>query len=110
MTDGGPVLSGDWDLDPAHTRIGFSARHAMVTTVRGSFHDVAGSFYAGLDDTSRSHAEVALPAASIDTRSQRRDDHLCRPDFFVVERFPQIRFVSTNIEEVEDNSSWSPVT
>ena len=40
MTDNGPDLSGDWDLDPAHTRIGFSAKHAMVTNVRGAFNDV----------------------------------------------------------------------
>ena len=39
MTDNGSTLSGDWDFDPAHTRIGFSARHAMVTTVRGSFNE-----------------------------------------------------------------------
>lgn len=104
MTDDGPALNGDWDLDPAHTRIGFSARHAMVTTVRGSFNDVTGSFYADLDDMSRSHAEVTLQAASIDTRSQQRDDHLRSGDFFDVEKFPEIRFVSTNIEEVEENA------
>jgi len=104
MTDDGPALNGDWDLDPAHTRIGFSARHAMVTTVRGSFNDVAGHFYADPEDMTRSHAEVTLKAASIDTRSQQRDDHLRSPDFFDVEKYPEIRFVSTNIEEVEDNA------
>ncbi|WP_374970633.1 YceI family protein [Terrabacter sp. BE26] len=104
MTDYGPALSGDWELDPAHTRIGFSARHAMVTTVRGSFNDVVGRFHGDLEDMTRSHAEVTLQVASIDTRNQQRDDHLRSPDFFDVERFPEIRFVSTNIEEVEDNA------
>jgi polyisoprenoid-binding protein YceI len=104
MTDNGSPLSGDWDFDPAHTRIGFSARHAMVTTVRGSFNDVTGRFYADLEDMSKSYAEVTLKAASVDTRNQQRDDHLRSPDFFDVEKWPDIRFVSTQIEEVEENA------
>jgi polyisoprenoid-binding protein YceI len=104
MTDNGPALSGDWDFDPAHTRIGFSARHAMVTTVRGSFNDVTGHFYADLEDMSKSTAEVILKAASVDTRNQQRDDHLRSPDFFDVEKWPDIRFESTQIEEVEERA------
>jgi polyisoprenoid-binding protein YceI len=98
------ALNGDWDFDPAHTRIGFSARHAMVTTVRGSFNDVTGRFYADLDDMSKSYAEVTLTAASVDTRNQQRDDHLRSADFFDVERWPDIRFESTQIEEIEENA------
>jgi len=104
MTDRDSALTGDWDLDPAHTRIGFSARHAMVTTVRGSFNDVTGHFYADLDDMSKSHAELVLRTASIDTRNRQRDDHLRSADFFDAERWPEIRFESTQIEEVEDNA------
>jgi polyisoprenoid-binding protein YceI len=104
MTDKGSALSGDWDFDPAHTRIGFSARHAMVTTVRGSFNDVTGRFYADLDNMDKSYAEVTLKAATVDTRNQQRDDHLRSPDFFDVEKWPDIRFVSTQIEEVGDNA------
>jgi polyisoprenoid-binding protein YceI len=104
MTDKGSELSGDWDFDPAHTRIGFSARHAMVTTVRGSFNDVTGRFYADVDDMSKSYAEVTLKAASVDTRNQQRDDHLRSADFFDVEKWPDIRFESTQIEEVEENA------
>jgi polyisoprenoid-binding protein YceI len=104
MTENGSALSGDWDFDPAHTRIGFSARHAMVTTVRGSFNDVTGRFYADLDNMDKSYAEVTLKAATVDTRNQQRDDHLRSPDFFDVEKWPDIRFVSTQIEEVGDNA------
>lgn len=104
MTDTGSALNGDWDFDPAHTRIGFSARHAMVTTVRGSFNDVSGHFYADLDDMTKSSAEIVLKTASVDTRSQQRDDHLRSPDFFDVEKWPEIRFESTQIEEVEDRA------
>jgi polyisoprenoid-binding protein YceI len=98
------TLSGDWELDPAHTRIGFSARHAMVTTVRGSFNDIEGRFHADLDDMGNSSAVLVLKAASVDTRNQQRDDHLRSPDFFDVERFPNITFVSTQVEEVGDGA------
>ena len=104
MTDNGSPLGGDWDFDPAHTRIGFSARHAMVTTVRGSFNDVTGRFYADLEDMSKSYAEVTLKAASVDTRNQQRDDHLRSPDFFDVEKWPEIVFTSTSVEEVEERA------
>ena len=104
MTDTGTTLSGDWDFDPAHTRIGFSARHAMVTTVRGSFNDMTGRIYADLDDMDRSYAEIVLQVTSVDTRNQQRDDHLRSADFFDVERWPEIRFVSTQIEEIEEGA------
>ncbi|MGL5816400.1 MAG: YceI family protein [Phycicoccus sp.] len=104
MTQTDAALSGHWDLDPAHTRIGFSARHAMVTTVRGSFNDIAGHFHADLDDMSNSSAEVRLQVASIDTRSAGRDEHLISADFFDAERWPEITFRSTRVEEVDDNA------
>ena len=69
-------VNGDWEFDAAHTRVGFSARHAMVTTVRGSFNDVAGNLHVDTDDPSKSSARVILRVASIDTRNQQRDDHL----------------------------------
>lgn len=99
-----PDLSGDWDLDPAHTRIGFSARHAMITTVRGSFNDFTGSFHADLDDMGKSYVEITLQVATIDTRNQQRDDHLRSGDFFEVEKWPEITFKSTQVEEVGDNA------
>jgi polyisoprenoid-binding protein YceI len=104
MSETGPTLSGDWDFDPAHTRIGFSARHAMVTTVRGSFNEVEGHVHADLDDMSRSSVQVTLKAASVDTRSAERDTHLRSADFFDVETYPEITFVSTRVEEVEEGA------
>ena len=104
MSETGSTLSGDWEFDPAHTRIGFSARHAMVTTVRGSFNDVQGYFHADLDDMSKSSARVVLKAASVDTRNNDRDNHLRSGDFFDVEKWPDIVFESTQIEEVSDNA------
>lgn len=103
MGESAADLQGDWDFDPAHTRIGFSAKHAMVTTVRGSFNDIEGSIHVDLDDISRSSVTVTLGVASIDTRNQQRDDHLRSPDFFDAEKWPEITFVSTNIDQIEEN-------
>ncbi len=97
-------LNGDWDFDPSHTRIGFSARHAMVTTVRGSFNDVEGHFHADLDDMTKSTAFVRLKTASVDTRNDQRDAHLRSGDFFDAERWPDIIFESTSIEEIEERA------
>ena len=104
MTDNAPDLSGDWDLDPAHTRIGFSAKHAMVTNVRGAFNDVSGSLHVDFDEPAKSTAEIVIQVASIDTRSAQRDDHLRSADFFDAEQWPEITFRSTRIEEVGDNA------
>lgn len=97
-------VNGDWEFDSAHTRIGFSARHAMVTTVRGSFNDIAGNLHVDTETPANSSARVILRVASIDTRNQQRDDHLRSADFFDAERWPEITFVSTHIEEVDDNA------
>ena len=104
MTDIGPELAGDWDLDPAHTRIGFSAKHAMVTNVRGAFNDVTGSLHVDFDETTNSTAAIAVKVASVDTRNTQRDEHLRSADFFNVEEWPEITFRSTLIEEVADNA------
>jgi polyisoprenoid-binding protein YceI len=95
-------LTGEYALDPAHTRLGFVARHAMVTKVRGSFNEFEGRGYLDASDPSRSRAEVTIKVASIDTRNADRDAHLRSNDFFDMERYPEIRFVSTSVEQVGD--------
>lgn len=99
-------LSGTYAIDAAHSSIGFSARHAMVTTVRGQFTDVTGtaSFVAG--NPSASSADLVIQAASIDTRSGDRDAHLRSGDFFDVETFPEIRFTSTSAA-LKDADVWT---
>lgn len=76
----------------------------MISTVRGSFNDVTGDVRVDVDDLDGSTAQVTLKAASVDTRNGQRDDHLRSPDFFDVERFPDITFVSTNIEEIRERA------
>lgn len=91
--------TGTWAIDPSHTTVGFSARHAMVTKVRGQFTDVSGNIVIDSDNPGSSSTSVVLKTASIDTRSQQRDEHLRSGDFLEVEKFPEITFVSTGVKE-----------
>lgn len=102
MTD--TTLTGTWDIDPSHTRIGFATRHAMVTRVRGAFNDVTGQIVIDPEDPSLSHAELTVQMTSVDTRSQQRDDHLRSADFFDTGTYPEMTFSSTRIEEVDEDS------
>ena len=88
--------TGTYAIDPTHSRIGFVARHAMVTKVRGSFNEFEGSAVVGADlaDTT---ASVTIQVASIDTRNEQRDGHLKSNDFLSIEEFPTITFVSTGV-------------
>ena len=97
-------LTGDYTLDPAHTRIGFVARHAMVTKVRGAFNDVEGTLRLDGADPARSSAKVTIQAASIDTRNAQRDEHLRSGDFLELEKFPTLTFVSTGVRRLDETS------
>jgi polyisoprenoid-binding protein YceI len=95
-------LSGNYILDPAHTRIGFVARHAMVTKVRGQFNEFEGSGVVAADFT-KSTVTVTIQAVSIDTRNEQRDAHLRSNDFLAMEEYPQITFSSTSIQQTGPN-------
>lgn len=96
-------LTGNYTIDDSHTRIGFVARHAMVTKVRGSFNEFEGKGYFDAENPSNSHVELTIQAASIDTRNADRDGHLRSNDFFDMENYPTISFKSTNVEQKSDN-------
>lgn len=87
-----------WKLDPSHTLVEFSAKHLMITTVKGRITDVEGTIYTDEKNPEKSSVEATLNAASIDTRTNQRDDHLRSADFLDVQKFPQIKFRSTRIE------------
>ncbi|MDF3298863.1 YceI family protein [Streptomyces tropicalis] len=92
------ALSGDWLIDPAHSRIGFSVRHAMVTTVRGAFTEFTSRLrFDGVDPT-RSQAEITLSTASVDTGVEQRDAHLIGRDFLDAATFPHLTFASTAVQ------------
>jgi polyisoprenoid-binding protein YceI len=91
-------LTGEYTLDGAHTRIGFVARHAMVTKVRGSFQEFVGTANLDFADPTKSTAQLTVQVASIDTGQAQRDEHLRTNDFFDAPAFPEITFTSTGVE------------
>lgn len=95
------TLTGSYSIDPTHSRIGFVARHAMVTKVRGSFNEFAGTGYFDADNPPASRLELTIQAASVDTRNADRDAHMRSNDFFDMDSHPEIRFVSTAVEQVD---------
>ena len=97
-------LTGQYTLDPAHTRIGFFARHAMVTKVRGAFNEFEGTAQLDGDDPSKSSVTVTIKADSIDTRNEQRDAHLRSNDFLEMETFPEITFVSTAAQQLDEST------
>src|SRR6185437_6340379 len=96
-------LTGDYVIDPAHTRIGFVARHAMVTKVRGSFTEVEGKVHLDEQTPAQSRAQLVIKTHSIDTGNAERDTHLRSNDFFAMDEFPEITFTSTSAEKVGDD-------
>ena len=94
-TDITALPTGTWTVDPAHTEVGFVARHLMVTKVRGSFSAVTGTVESA-DPITGSSVEVTVEMASVETRSADRDAHLKSADFFDVENFPTMTFTSTS--------------
>ncbi len=94
------TLTGTYTIDPTHSRIGFVARHAMVTKVRGAFNEYEGSGYFDAEQPANSRAQLTIQAASIDTRNADRDAHLRSNDFFDMDTYPQITFTSTAVEAV----------
>ena len=96
-------LTGTYTLDTAHSRLGFVARHAMLTKVRGSFNEFEGTATIDGDNPANSSAAVTVQVASVDTRNEQRDGHLRTNDFLDIEKFPTITFKSTAIAHVDGN-------
>jgi polyisoprenoid-binding protein YceI len=95
-------LSGTYSIDPAHSRLGFVARHAMVTKVRGSFNAFEGTIVVDGENPKASSATVTIDVASIDTRNADRDAHLRTNDFLAVDEYPTITFRATGIRQVDE--------
>ena len=101
ITKSPATLTGAYTIDPSHSRIGFAARHVMVTKVKGSFNEFEGNGYFDAEDASNSSLQLIIKSASIDTRNVDRDNHLRSNDFFDMETFPEITFASTKVEAVD---------
>ena len=99
-----PTVTGSYAIDPTHSRIGFVARHAMVTKVRGSFNEFEGDGYFDAETPENSKLQLTIKAASIDTRNADRDGHLRSNDFFDMDTYPEITFASTDVEKIDDDT------
>ena len=97
------VLTDAYELEPAHTRLGFAVRYAMVTTVQGEFTQFSGHALLDGDDPTRSTVTVIVSTASISTRQSQRDEHLRSSDFLDVESYPEMIFRSTAVEQTGEN-------
>jgi polyisoprenoid-binding protein YceI len=98
-------ITGDYTIDASHSRLGFSARHAMVTTVRGAFTDFEGTAHVDTATPANSRVDLTIKSASIDTSVADRDAHLRSADFFESESYPDITFTSTDVER--DGDDWT---
>lgn len=94
-----PVLADTYDLDAAHTTLGFGVKHMVVTTVKGGFSEFKGEFDFDPAKPEAIKASVTIPVKSVSTGNQKRDDHLRAADFFDAEKFPEIKFESTAVEK-----------
>lgn len=96
------IPTGTWQVDPAHTRVGFAVKHMGVTTVHGEFREFEGTLEIG-EHLSESRAYGSVKATSVDTNQAQRDAHLRSEDFFGAEANPELRFESTAIEQIGED-------
>jgi polyisoprenoid-binding protein YceI len=91
-----------WEIDAIHSHVSFSARHLMVSTVRGRFNVLRGQLHIDESNPANSWVEAEVDVTSIDTQNEQRDAHLRTSDFFAADKYPTITFKSTKVEHVED--------
>lgn len=94
--------AGAWAIDPAHTHLGFVARHLVASKVRGSFESFSGTIEVA-EDLTQSRVDVSIDTASVTTGAADRDNHLRSADFFDVENHPTMRFRSTEIRQLDES-------
>lgn len=91
-----------YQIDPSHSSAGFSVKHMMIAKVHGGFEKLSGKLQFDPKSLAETSIEVTIEAASINTREAQRDTHLKSPDFFDVEKYPQITFKSRQFEKAGD--------
>jgi len=89
-----------WEIDPHHSEATFAVKHMMFTTVRGHFNVLSGHLHIDEQHPENSWVDAQVDAASVDTRDEKRDEHLRSADFFDAQNFPTLTFKSTRVEHV----------
>lgn len=92
-----PLAAATWEIDPVHSDVGFKVRH-FVSNVPGEFNDFSGTIVYDAEHPEKSSVEITVQAASIDTGNDERDNHLRSADFFAVEEYPTLHFMSTAVK------------
>jgi polyisoprenoid-binding protein YceI len=95
-----PALAETWTADTAHSNVGFSVKHMMVSNVKGSFGKFTASVDGNPSDPASASISATIEVSSVDTREPKRDDHLRSGDFFDAAKFPQMTFTSTKVTKV----------
>ncbi|MCA9942021.1 MAG: polyisoprenoid-binding protein [Anaerolineales bacterium] len=93
-----------WQIDSSHSHIYFTARHMMISKVRGAFESFSGTVNFDEENPTNTTVNIEVDLSSINTRDEQRDGHLKSPDFFDVENYPTMKFVSTKVEQVDENN------
>ncbi|ALC17857.1 polyisoprenoid-binding periplasmic protein YceI [Desulfuromonas soudanensis] len=91
------AFASTWTIDPDHTNIGFKVRHLMISNVKGSFDKHTGTVEINDKDITKSRVEISIDTNSINTNVPKRDEHLRSADFFDVDKFPAMTFVSKKV-------------
>jgi polyisoprenoid-binding protein YceI len=102
MSASAAPLATTWKLDPSHSTVEFSAKHMMFTTVKGRITDFDGTITAPGATLHGASVDVTMKAASIDTRTEQRDQHLRSAEFLDVETFPDMTFTSTKLDGTKE--------
>jgi len=97
------IPTGTWNVDPAHSQVGFAVKHMGIATVRGTFNEFEGTLEAG-EDLEHTKVYGTVKTTSVDTGQPQRDDHLRSPDFFDVAQYAELKFESTKIEQIDDET------
>lgn len=96
-----------WVLDPTHSDVEFKVKHLMISTVTGRFSSFLADVSTEEEDFTKSKVTFTVDAASISTNNEQRDGHIKGSDFFDVANHPQIKFVITKIENVDNDGSYN---
>lgn len=98
------MTKATWNVDTAHSTVGFSVRHMMISNVKGTFNEFQGNIKADPEDLTGASIDFTIDANSIDTRKADRDNHLRSADFFDVENYPKLSFKATKIEKTSKDT------